>query len=1029
MKAVILFIFIVLSFPTLAATYTVDDDGPADFTTIQSAINAAINGDEIIIAPGTYTGTGNYNIDFLGKAITVRSQDPNDWNVIKSTVIDCYGHTGFHFHNAEDGNSALSGVTIQNGTGMEKIISVLIDDGTKSVGLPWPSETKDYNLFYGGAVVCEGANPAISKCFFIQNGYRETDLNSSFLGRGGAIYCEDGSPEISECIFENNTCNEGGAIYSLSPFKIQSCTMLNNQADDGAAIYAIGAGKVEKCIFEENIAANTGSIIFLTGGNFSQCKFAKNRFGTLINQYYSGFPVRFSNCLFIFNTGIAIIDNSAPLQLINCTIMYNRADACWSPELAENNKIINTIIQQNDFSIDVSQWGEPEIIYSNIQGGWLGQGNIDQPLCCTYDGHLTADSSCINAGSDVNSIDFEFDCHFVDCDAIEPYFEQYTNMDVDDEARPNNATIDIGADEFLDLDTDGLPDWWENRYSDSNTAALPSDNWDGDEWPNIDEYYNNTEPNTAPVIFYVDANNGDDSYDGLAPVWDGSSGPKRTIQSAINTCADRRNDKVIVAPGRYFGPNNVNIRYNGKAITIQSTNPQNPCIVNAILIDGTGEICRAFTFGDFESPASVLCGLKITTSNRSYPLEAVYCLYSSPTIKNCDFTNNLGKFGGAIYGLCSFINIDNCRFIDNASEGSEDFVISGDYSGGAVYIDRGGLLLKDSVFENNNWKVVGGIISIVLSDAEINNCIIRNNQFCTPDSWWDGGVIFGFYSNLQIKNCSITANNCRALFMYSNSASVKNCLLAGNKRNFLLPSGNYYTGGAVFCSSTDLSLINTIIWNNFSPDDVMIHTTNSQISVNHCDIKNGFSSILKNSSILNWGPGNIDVDPCFVEPGYWDPNGTPTDANDDFWVEGNYHLKSAGWRWDSIRSRWDWDDVTSRCIDAGNPGCPLADEPMVIEDEIYGQNLRINMGAYGGTAEASIPPHNWALLTDTDNNGIVDLDDFAILAMFWYDTGSELFADFNRDEIIDYNDLQFLTTDWLNNSMWLMESQGDITSQ
>jgi hypothetical protein len=87
------------------------------------------------------------------------------------------------------------------------------------------------------------------------------------------------------------------------------------------------------------------------------------------------------------------------------------------------------------------------------------------------------------------------------------------------------------------------------------------------------------------------------------------------------------------------------------------------------------------------------------------------------------------------------------------------------------------------------------------------------------------------------------------------------------------------------------------------------------------------------------------------------------------------------------------------------------------------------MGAYGGTAEASIPPHNWALLTDTDNTGIVDLDDFAILAMLWYDTGCELFADFNRDKIIDYNDLQSLTADWLNRSLWLMESQGDIISQ
>ncbi|MFA5422498.1 MAG: hypothetical protein WC374_01400 [Phycisphaerae bacterium] len=76
------------------------------------------------------------------------------------------------------------------------------------------------------------------------------------------------------------------------------------------------------------------------------------------------------------------------------------------------------------------------------------------------------------------------------------------------------------------------------------------------------------------------------------------------------------------------------------------------------------------------------------------------------------------------------------------------------------------------------------------------------------------------------------------------------------------------------------------------------------------------------------------------------------------------------------------------------------------------------MGAYGGTAEASIPPHDWALLSDIINDGTVDLDDYAILAMFWYDTGSELFADFNHNEIVDYNDLQSLTADWLTTTSW-----------
>ena len=80
-------------------------------------------------------------------------------------------------------------------------------------------------------------------------------------------------------------------------------------------------------------------------------------------------------------------------------------------------------------------------------------------------------------------------------------------------------------------------------------------------------------------------------------------------------------------------------------------------------------------------------------------------------------------------------------------------------------------------------------------------------------------------------------------------------------------------------------------------------------------------------------------------------------------MDGDYHLKSEGWRWDSVRGRWDYDDVTSRCIDAGNPGSSLENELLIIPsdpDNIWGENIRINMGAYGGTSEASMPPYNWS---------------------------------------------------------------------
>lgn len=99
--------------------------------------------------------------------------------------------------------------------------------------------------------------------------------------------------------------------------------------------------------------------------------------------------------------------------------------------------------------------------------------------------------------------------------------------------------------------------------------------------------------------------------------------------------------------------------------------------------------------------------------------------------------------------------------------------------------------------------------------------------------------------------------------------------------------------------------------------------------------------------LIEWGPGNLAADPCFADPGRWDDSGTPDDPNDDFWVEGDYHLKSQAGRWDPASESWVIDDVTSPCIDAGDPNSPVGDEP-----EPNGG--RVNMGAYAGTPEASM---------------------------------------------------------------------------
>ena len=90
---------------------------PADYSSIQEAIDAAIDGDVVIVNPNTYYE----NINFLGKAITVRGTDPNDWDVVAATIIEGnqVGKCNYvTFEQGEGHDSILSGFTVQNGSGI-----------------------------------------------------------------------------------------------------------------------------------------------------------------------------------------------------------------------------------------------------------------------------------------------------------------------------------------------------------------------------------------------------------------------------------------------------------------------------------------------------------------------------------------------------------------------------------------------------------------------------------------------------------------------------------------------------------------------------------------------------------------------------------------------------------------------------------------------------------------------------------------------------------------------------------------------
>jgi hypothetical protein len=118
---------------------------PGQYATIQAAINAAQSGDAVIVADGIYTGSGNRDIDFLGKAVTVRSAGGP-----ANCIIDCQPryHRGYRFHSGEGALSILDGLTIRNGDAPEEPECIAS----------------------GGGILCrDGSNPTIRNCWLLNN--------------------------------------------------------------------------------------------------------------------------------------------------------------------------------------------------------------------------------------------------------------------------------------------------------------------------------------------------------------------------------------------------------------------------------------------------------------------------------------------------------------------------------------------------------------------------------------------------------------------------------------------------------------------------------------------------------------------------------------------------------------------------------------------------------------------------------------------------------------------------------------------
>ncbi|MHC4324325.1 MAG: S8 family serine peptidase, partial [Planctomycetota bacterium] len=231
---------------------------PGVYPTIQAAIDDASDGDTIWISDGQYSGEGNFDIDFKGKVITVKSE-----NGPQNCIIDCqFKGRGFDFHNGEDEKSILDGVKIINGlvggfgggikctASSPTIINCIITGNTAGE--------------YGGGM-CNSYNssPILTNCTFSEN---SAESRFSALGSGGGM-CNlvNSSPILTNCTFSGNFANHSGAgIYNSenSSPALNKCTFTENTARHGGGMYNSYDSKpnLKNCIFSENMAEYGGAV-------------------------------------------------------------------------------------------------------------------------------------------------------------------------------------------------------------------------------------------------------------------------------------------------------------------------------------------------------------------------------------------------------------------------------------------------------------------------------------------------------------------------------------------------------------------------------------------------------------------------------------------------------------------------------------------------------------------------------------------------------------------------------------------------
>jgi len=942
------------------------------FKSIQEGINAASNGDTVIVAEGTYVE----NIHFKGENIVLCSPDPLDPGVVSNTVID--GNKAgsvITFVGTEDETCVLSGFTVRNGKADfgGGICGRTQDDQTRAT-IERNVITENSAGRGGGLYDCDGT---IRNNIVTANTAEGVLLWGVLYGDGGGLYRCDG-------LIQNNTISGNSALGGGCPSlpcvyadgggltfcngTIRDNTITGNSADRGAGLFGCD-GIVEDNTISDNSARKeggglgycdgtvknnmiTGNWAFDEGGGMGYCN------ATIQNNTITGNSTEWhggglSDCDGLVQNN-TISGNSAVqgggLTFCDGTIQNNTISGNSAERGGGGLYYCHGTIQSNTFSGNStgldggglsSCWGtiQNNVIARNSAGGYGGglagcRGPIQN--------NTISENSAVKGGGALHN------CRGTIGNCI-----MWGNMAARDAELAGSATpsfsciqdwtgggegnitsdpgfVDAaGGDYHLRADSPCIDAgenycWfvWPQRDMDGNCRLagerVDMGCYEHGATPDRDgDLLSDSAESTAGTSPDYEDSDGDGLRDGLEVLRESdpsSPTPPRTVHVPEDLPKVQValllsvNGEEIVVAPGRYSEN---LHFCGTDVILRSSDPENPDVVQSTILDGAGA-GPAVSFIGSESELCVLSGFTITGGSADYGGGidgGMWGKSTCATIENNTITGNAASsFGGGIYSCDGMIR--NNTVTDNSVER---------YGGGLANCD--GIILDNTISGNSSGGNGGGLYGC--QGTIQNNTIAANTA---EGTWVWRGEVRGHGGGLAhcdgtIQNNKVIGNNAlNGGGLYNCDGDIRNNRITGN-------SASENGGGLYWCKGT---ILNNTIADNRADDNGGGLDYCQGSRVRNCIVWGNTaaegdqvhdSNDPTYSCIQDWtgsGAGNIAEDPRFLDPDGPDDDPETYDDN-DYRLLGDSPCIDAGQNEDWMQQAVDLDGNLRVCYGISSP--------------------------------------------------------------------------------------------------------------